>query len=146
MCPIILLYKSCLYKLFMLINKLLWYSVELYVSHHPSISIYVMSVQIVYVVTNKLLCYSVKLHVSHQLSILVLFVHINIIFILIFSSPIEFNKTIPLFCTYKFDIYVKFLTFSTSISVWCFCLLLPIQITISNYMNNFKVTINSFLP
>ena len=49
-----------------------------------------------------------------------------------FSSPIELNKTVPSFCTHKFDISV-FFTFSISIPIWCFCLLLSIQITITNY-------------
>ena len=40
------------------------------------------------------------------------YLYINIIFIdiVIFSIPIELNKAILLFCTYKFDIYVNFLT------------------------------------
>jgi hypothetical protein len=66
--------------------------------------------------------------------------YIHIIFIVICSISIEFNKTIPLWCAYKFNIYVNLFTFSTSISIQCFCLLISIQIALTNYMNNFKVT------
>ncbi len=106
-------------------------------SHYSSIK--VLSVQIVSVVINKFLdtLYSVVSPIILQYKSCL---YINIIFIVIFSITVEFNKTILLFCTYEFDIYVNFLTFSTSISIRCFFLLIPIQITITNYMNSFKVT------
>ncbi len=108
MCPIILPYKSCLYKLFM------WQLTNYYDTLYSFVSPIILQYKS---------C-----------------LYINIIFIVIFYIPIESNKTISLFCTYKFNFYVNFLTFSTSFSIRCFCLLLPIPITTTNYMNNFKVT------
>ncbi len=65
--------------------------------------------------------------------------YIYIISIVIFSIPIKFNKKSIIMCIQIWYL-CKFSHVLYIFSIRCFCLLVPIQITITNYMNNFKVT------
>ena len=67
-------------------------------------------------------------------------VYISILFSLL-SSSFPLNSTKKSIILYIQIWYLcKFSRVLYLFSIWCFCLLVPIQITITNYMNNFKVT------